>query len=304
MMILKWMPITFLGLIACGDKTVEPLPPTDPDEQAYQEQFNGYWYAGEAEISSYDLQQVRYGEARQGDAVLVFVTEPFSQKKQVKLDYPEQAENDKVSVLKLNQLRKFNTGIYDYSVMTSVFSPVQIGQYPRPLKLTNSIQEWCGQTFMQLNLAGNNYDIRSFSYFEEEGDEQTNVEATMPEDALFSYIRLNKGQLAETEMNLLPSIFYVRTQHINLRPRKVRITKKASETFNVYTVEYFHFPRTLVIEVEQQFPYQILSWREEEGTGDAKMVTSARLKESIKSPYWKQNSNQYNSLRAELGLKK
>lgn len=303
-MILKWMPITMLSLFSCGKTTPQPPVPPSPAEQAYQEQFNAYWYANDAEISSYDLQQMRYGEVRQGDAVLVFVTEPFSRAKQVKLDNAEEAGSDKISVLKLNQLRKFNTGIYDYSVMTSVFSPVQIAQYPRPLKLTNSIQEWCGQTFMQLNLAKNDYELQSFSYFETEGDKQTSIEATMPEDALFSYIRLNKGQLLEGDINLLPSIFYTRAKHQNLLPRKARIRKDLSKTFTTYTIEYFHFPRTLVVEVEQQFPYQILSWREEEGSGNDKLVTSARLKESMKSPYWKQNSNEYSGLRAELGLSK
>ncbi|MEL7148626.1 MAG: hypothetical protein AAFO69_19785, partial [Bacteroidota bacterium] len=86
--------------------------------------FNSYWYQGKAEITSYALEQARYGEVHPGKAVMVFVTEDFSRSKQVKLDFPGRAGNDAVKVLKLNALWKFNTGIYDYSVMQSTFTPV------------------------------------------------------------------------------------------------------------------------------------------------------------------------------------
>ncbi|MEM6807488.1 MAG: septum formation inhibitor Maf, partial [Bacteroidota bacterium] len=48
--------------------------------------FQAYWYKGEAEISSYKLEQARYGEIHEGHSVLVYVTEDFSKSKQVKLD--------------------------------------------------------------------------------------------------------------------------------------------------------------------------------------------------------------------------
>ncbi|RMD73211.1 MAG: septum formation inhibitor Maf, partial [Bacteroidetes bacterium] len=72
-------------------------------------QFTEYWYTGQGELNSYALTQWRYGEPRAGEAVLVFVTEPFSQRKQVKLDRPEADPTDAVSVLKLNHIRKFPT---------------------------------------------------------------------------------------------------------------------------------------------------------------------------------------------------
>jgi hypothetical protein len=45
-------------------------------------------------------------------------------------------------VLKLNAVRKFQTGIYDYSVLTSTFARTAAG-FP-VAKLSFSIQEWCG----------------------------------------------------------------------------------------------------------------------------------------------------------------
>ena len=80
-------------------------------------QFKDYWYQGKAELTSYDLEQARYRDIHQGDAVLIFVTEDFSKKKQVKLDYPSKNPKDAVPILKLNSTRKFNTGIYPYSCL-------------------------------------------------------------------------------------------------------------------------------------------------------------------------------------------
>ena len=54
--------------------------------QDLSEEFKNYWYSGEAEITSYELEQARYGEIRQGKAVLVFVTENFLPNIQVKAD--------------------------------------------------------------------------------------------------------------------------------------------------------------------------------------------------------------------------
>lgn len=145
--------------------------PNSNEESSDNTQFNTHWYQGKAEITSYKLEQARYGEIHKGDAVLIFVTEDFSRSKQVKLDNPVQAGNDAVPVLKLNFTKKFNTGIYPYSMMLSVFTPVQIENYPRTLKATASSQEWCGHTFTQLNLRDNRYQAVLYSYFEDEGDQ-------------------------------------------------------------------------------------------------------------------------------------
>ena len=50
------------------------------------EKWKEYWYSGKAEITSYDLEQARYGELRKGEAVLVFVTEDFLPEEQVKVN--------------------------------------------------------------------------------------------------------------------------------------------------------------------------------------------------------------------------
>ena len=103
--------IALIILFGCGTSVSQEAVQRDP------EAFNKYWYAGEAEITSYELEQARYGEIHKGTSVLVFVTEPFSRSKQVKLDNWRDQSPDNVSVMKLNMTKKFLTGIYPYSMM-------------------------------------------------------------------------------------------------------------------------------------------------------------------------------------------
>ena len=85
------------------------------------EEFKKYWYAGNAEITSYKLEQARYGELREGTSVLIYVTEPFLPEVQVKAD---RSNSTNIPVLKLNATKKYLTGIYPYSIMSSTFYPV------------------------------------------------------------------------------------------------------------------------------------------------------------------------------------
>jgi hypothetical protein len=69
-------------------KAAANLSESDLNAAAYvpSQQWNDYWYAGKAEITSYILMQSRYGEMHEGSVVNIFVTEDFSKSKQVKLD--------------------------------------------------------------------------------------------------------------------------------------------------------------------------------------------------------------------------
>jgi hypothetical protein len=194
------MKVTFKALflssmivipIACGNSNnSSSLSPT-PGKVSLLEpsaEFKSYWFNGQAEISSYKLTQARYGELREGKAVMVFVTEPFSLSKWVKLDQPESNPEDKVDVLKLNFTRNFETGIYPYSLLTSVFSPIN-GR--KAMKINNSCQEWCGHTFAQLKLVNDQYDWLLHSYFETENEESYSIQNSISEDDIWTKIRIN-----------------------------------------------------------------------------------------------------------------
>ncbi|MEM6641770.1 MAG: hypothetical protein AAF616_02225 [Bacteroidota bacterium] len=268
-----------------------------------QQTFNEYWYAGKAEISSYELEQARYGEIHKGSSVLVFVTEPFSKGKQVKLDNWRDKSADNVSVLKLNMTKKFITGIYPYSMMMSTFTPVSYDQYPYAFKVTTSSQEWCGHTWMQLNWQDENYRLQGFSYFESEADVDEKIKTALTEDEIWTRIRLNPMALPQGDLSLLPSTFYLRLKHRANATQKATgsltsVSKSDYADFTHQVYELAYEGRVLKIYFEEVFPYTILGWEENYGG----LSTKARKINTIKSAYWGQNGNSDRKIRKELGL--
>jgi len=258
--------------------------------------FIDYWYAGEAEISSYKLEQARYGEIREGKAVLIYVTEPFLPKKQVKAD--NQKPNN-VSVLKLNATKKFNTGIYPYSIMQSTFYPVDNNQHA--LKVSASVQEWCGQAYTQINNRGQ-FEVMSHSYFESEADENFKLEKTILENELWTTLRIDPEALPTGEIEIVPSLEYIRLKHVPLKAYKAHATLNDGN----YNIEYPELNRSISINFNSEFPYEIKSWEEtfKSGNGsNAQMLTTKATKlESIKSAYWNKNNNSNRGLRETLQL--
>ena len=268
--------------------------------------FNGYWYQGKAELSRYALEQERYGEIRQGDAVLIFVTEDFWSDKQVK--YESGPRTDAVvSTLKMNMTRKFWTGIYPYSIMTSVFSPVG-AQADGPLKVSGTTQEWCGHTFSQLNqVDGESYRFLQFSYFQEEGDRKSSIKGGIPEDGLWTQLRLDPQALPVGDLYLIPALHFLRLKHKAPDPQKA--TAKLSTLSNPeygegeliqYEVQYRDLGRRLKIVADSAFPHVIRYW--EETMGSDGMVTRAKLTHQVRNNYWSLHSEADSGLRKTLGL--
>lgn len=270
--------------------------------------FDSYWNQGQAELTSYTLEQARYGEIREGSAIMVFVTEPFSQSKQVKLDDHNSAGTDHVPVLKLNATKTFNTGVYSYSMMSSAFSPIDVAAHPHALKVTGSSQEWCGQTFMQVNNRDNHYDVQLNSYFEEEGDENFTVDKTWLEDELWSRIRIDPESLPTGEISVLPNLLYTRLRHTPFEPTAAIATltnNPAEPAIKTYTLSYPSHSRSLNIHFAAAFPHEIQSWEETYPSGFARpqlLTTKATLNRRIMSDYWNRNRNADSALRQALGL--
>lgn len=265
--------------------------------------FHDYWYNNEAELTSYRLEQARYGELRNGEAVLVFVTEHFSKNKQVKADNPGPGD---YSVLKLNMEKKFTTGIYPYSMLSSSFVPVD-DPAAHATKITMTGQEWCGQVFTQINNRGGKYRVESRSYFESEGDRDFKLEQTWLEDELWTKIRLNPELLPTGEQEVIPALFYTRLLHKELKTYKAIFTKKdLGDGTTAYAVRYPELDRELTIRYGNAFPYPIEGWEETYADGwgkDAKKLTTKASKiKMLKLDYWKRNSNADGHYREELGL--
>lgn len=271
--------------------------------------FRDYWYRGQAEITSYTLQQARYGAMHEGEAVLVFVTEPFSKSKQVKLDYEGRAGDDAVGVLKLNLTKKFYTGVYPYSIMQSTFTPVNADQYPNTIKVSMSSQEWCGHTYTQLNLnEDGSYHYSGKSYFESEGDVEQELPQALLEDDVWARIRLNPEDLPTGSFQMLPGSVFARLRHVPYKPYMAEgKLGKGKDGLRTYTLTYPELRRSLVITFTEQFPHTIEGWEETTpsgwGAGSNTLTTVAKRNQRIMSDYWSRNQPQDASLREELGLK-
>ena len=259
-----------------------------------------YWYSGQAEITSYALTQARYGELHQGTAVFVFVTEPFSPTKFTKADAPNK---ENVSVLKLNQTRKFNTGIYPYSIMTSSFLPFQEGDHS--IKITSSSQEWCGHTYMEVRNKSADFQIDIDSYFEDETVLAKNAPKAYLEDDIWTLIRI-RDKLPMGSIKMYPSLLITRLMHIEYKAYSCTASLKKSGSNSVYVLHYPELDRTISIEFEQAHPRKIVGWTEEYydgfGSDKKKLTTTATRMKSISSDYWTRNSVADSTYRKLLNL--
>lgn len=255
-----------------------------------------YWFQGKAELGSYTVEQERYGEIRRAGQVMVFVTEDFSANKQVKLDGAPAPGDTRVPVLKLNTIRRFDTGIYDYSVEQSVFTPLPDGA-ARSLKVTTSIQDWCGHVFVQLNAHPDAYQLHAFSYFEREGDVQTTLQADLLEDEIWTRLRLAPESLPGNQLKVLPAVVYSRFRHKPLAPETANITLEKGDQESTLLLQYTSIPRELRIRYETAFPHRILGW--EETSGGTRM-SKGMLNKIMLDAYWQHNDNASAPLREQL----
>ncbi len=299
------MALIGITIIACSNiekSTVTTIPTktatsiTKKPAKQLSEAFKKYWYAGNAEITSYELQQARYGEIRSGSAALIYVTEDFLPKIQVKAD--QQAANN-VPVLKLNSTKKFLTGIYPYSIMQSTFYPVADNQHA--IKVSSSMQEWCGHVYAQLNNR-DKFDIMSHSYFEGEADQELQLDKTILENELWTRIRINPTDLPIGNFTSIPAFEYLRLKHTPIKAYEATASLSSSEGTTSYEIAYPALKRSLKINFSTAFPHEILGWEETFSSFGKELTTKATRKKTIKSAYWGKNSNKDLELREQLGL--
>ena len=266
--------------------------------------FRQHWSDGKAELSGYELVQPRYGEQRRGTAVLVFVTEPYSRSRHVKVDRYDSGNPDHLVALKLNHVRKFQTGIYDYSVMTSVF--VDPAADFAPLKVTFTSQEWCGHVFEDARFGPQSMvDVRS--YFEGETQATVLPAGVESEDALFIRLRsLGAEALArETRtVKLLGSALQRRLKHqptaafestLGWSPTTTTVETRSGPVKG-HSVAYTRQDgSSCVVHVEVDYPRRILGWSCSDGE-------SARLLDTTRLPYWQTHKEGDERLLEKLGF--
>lgn len=265
----------------------------------YDDAFKKQWYAGLAEITRYELKQARYGDVHTGDAVFIFVTEDFLTDKQVK---HERGDGAKTSVLKLNFARTFNTGIYPYSMMTSVFTPVDPNQ-THALKVTTSVQEWCGHTFTQFNYRDGQYKGILRSYFQDESDRDFNLPGVELEDNLWLRIRLTPDQLPTGTIQLIPGTQFQRLTHVLPDVQTATAERISKGATQIYRVTYMSLARKLYITYETAYPHAIIAWEESYQQRGQWVTTTAKKTHSMMLDYWSKHAAADSTYRKKLGLK-
>ncbi len=279
-----------------------------------EKDFHSYWYNHGAEITHFELEQSRYGEIHHGHAILIFVTEPFLPNIHVKADY-ESSRKKSIPVLKLNLIKRFNTGIYDYSMMKSVFTPIptEKQQFSKTLKVSTTRQDWCGHVYLQYNLEKDQYKVKQYSYFEKEGDKAVTIPSAYLEDEIWTRIRIAPETLPLGEIKMIPGSFFTTLRMIEIGEEKAVAELTNTQEgdgggISQYTVTYLSLERTLCIRFNQHFPYDILSWSETYPSGSGKdaivLTTKAKRTHAVMTDYWNKNSVKDLELREELGLAK
>jgi hypothetical protein len=268
------------------------------------------WYQGKAEVSRYALQQNRYKDVHPGEHIMIFVTEDFLTDKQVKNE--RYSNPNSTPVLKNNQLRKFTTGLYDYSIMTSVFTPTKVKEFPFTEKVTTGAQDWCGHAYMQINKKdGGGYNMHLHSYFEQEADKVEDIPEAILEDELYNRIRMNPEALPTGSIQLYPSTIYAHLAHKTYQPVQAKASMSdysgsefQGEALKVYTVEYPSFKRTVEIVFEEQAPHRIEGWVEIYPSAfDGQLRSTVAKRTSTEwIDYWAKNSLEDTSLRAGMGI--
>lgn len=258
-----------------------------------------YWYQGKGELNVYSLEQNRYQGIHPGEALLVFVTEDFLTDKQVKND--SYKSTNTTPILKMNGITRFTTGLYDYSIMTSVFTPVKTRDFPRTLKVTHSAQDWCGQVYSQINLQGEQYQYQLFSYFESEGDDQKNVSANLLEEEIMNRIRMDYQSLpVGDDLKIVPGLTFLRLKHklyqtytANARLEDYQGTDFKGEKLKAYVLEYPEFERVLTIVFSSAEPFYIEGWMDSyPSVFDGKVRTTKAIRSNtVLLDYWTKNSN-------------
>jgi hypothetical protein len=271
--------------------------------------FWKHWGDGRAELDGYRLTQPRYGAPRAGTAVYVYVTEDFSDSLRVKADPGNHPKSDVYPVLKLNAIRDFQTGIYDYNVMTSTF--LRVARAWPLAKVSFSSQEWCGNVFHEILPRGDHLKGVFHSYFDGEADGTEDLEIpkdAVYEDALPILLRGWNGEYLKAgesrSVPFLPSLFYVRLFHHPLAWAKARIARSAKKsrvkvpagTFEVttWTVDV-DGGRRLEFFIEATPPYRLV--RQTGPNGE-----ELALKGSTRLAYWKHNAPGGEKYLKDLGL--
>jgi hypothetical protein len=295
------MRVLFLFLWGCSSS---PLA----TDTVVPDTFWAHWSDGQAELATYRLIQPQYGEPREGTAVLVFVTERLDPSTLIKTESDPSRGR---AVFKLNDMRDFQTGVYDYHTMTSTFLALEGPSVPGvPLKVSTSVQEWCGHSWERLRFDARRIQRIVHSYFEGEGEQDTAWRypaGAVVLDALPLTLRADRerilGQSGTRNVTWLTGRVEARLTHEQAPWRSGQLTlhddrveRRVGDevvTCEVWTLSSKETSITWWI--EERMPHRLIGWQTSAGES-AQLITTQRM------AYWEAQGIADEPKRQALGL--
>ena len=244
-----------------------------------------YWGDGKAEFSTYEAQQVRYGQPRPSEVLHILVREPFSNRELVKAE--PGSKGGSYPVIKLNQILRIPTGLYVYQQMHSAFWRADRGAL---VKATLTSNDSCGNTYKEFRaltglaaLAGRGWSYEWRTYWEGMSAGQATVRAGG--DAIFydelplrvRTIDFARGS-GEFTVRLAPSIIRSKKDEVKFAPATVRWVAGA-ETIGIEVAQAGGTDR---FTLDARPPHLLREWQQADGG-------RLRLLRHLKIDYWNYN---------------
>jgi hypothetical protein len=250
---------------------------------------------------------------------MITVTEPFSASKHVKADDPAKNPADTFEALKLNLVRTFQTGIYDYHTMVSLFTRSRDFS---TVKVAFTSAEWCGQVYEEELFGPRAVTGILRSYFEDESG-SINLPIRpggIAEDDLFLVLRGLRGDYLPPgrtrAVYLLASPFITRLAHrpagwitadITRSRDPVKVNVPAGSFAAIHYTVRLDDGRSGRFWIEPGYPHRVLKWSWTapprgpgrmggDGVDEGELIRSTRL------PYWRLNGPGGEHYLREMGL--
>lgn len=230
-----------------------------PINQETNKTFTDYWKKDKIEITTYELKE---DSILVGEGSLTF-----------SIDYVEGVnKTDSIQVLHSDFSGKIHKDNYDYSAMTSTYSPLNQTLRPHATKVINSVQEPAINSFLELSQIPKSYEIESYNTFKEKTKKHFILERKNLEDELWAKIRMNPNDLPTGDIEIIPSFAYWQSvkKSPNIYEAKAVLkdylgTEFTGKKLKIYSLEYPDLKRNLSIVFEGNFPFEIVGWKRMSG---------------------------------------
>ena len=169
------------------------------------------------------------------------------------------------------------------------------------IKISFSSQEWCGNTFVQLNNRAQ-FEIDFRSYFETNADKKIVLKKNILENDLWNLLRINPKKLPTGNFNSIPSFEFLALNHQKIAAYQANASLKEEGDFITYSIYYPSLKRELIIKATKEFPFTIESWKETFTKNGKENTSEATKIKTIQTAYWNKKRVTDTKERTLLGL--